>query len=477
MKYFSFLVIFLFLIQASFAQEAGTQKWSFNTGDFIFGAPAIGSDGTVYVASNDHYLYAINPNGSQRWKFDMGYGAYGSPAIGTDGAIYIGTAGIGKLFALNPDGTKKWESEQADGWIQDSPAIASDGTIVFGTSNQNFYGINPDGTTRWKKVVNSNLYSSPAIASDGTIYLGFEYGVGFRAFNSDGSEKWNADIGVVESSPAIGSDGTIYVGSKNNSLYAINPDGTIKWTFATGASVYASPAIGTDGTIYIGSTDGNFYAVNPDGTEKWHIVTDSFIPFMHEDSPAIGADGTIYVTAMDTTQFTFKRFLYAINPNGAVAWRFYADALQGQIAIANDGTVYVGSQGGTLYALYSNSQGLANSAWPRFHHDNKGTGNVKTTTSIRQIDTQIPQDFEVSEVYPNPFNPSAHVRFHLNKSAPVQVNIYNAAGQMVTQLLNARKAAGNYELSWNAANFSSGVYFIKVQANGITQMRKALLVK
>ena len=477
MKYFSFLFILLFIIQAGFAQDMGTQKWSFNTGDFIFGAPAIGSDGTVYVASNDHYVYAINPDGSQKWKFDMGYGAYGSPAIGTDGTIYIGTAGIGKLFAINPDGTKKWESEQADGWIQDSPAIASDGTIIFGTSNQNFYGINPDGTTRWKRVVNSNKYSSPAIASDGTIYMGFEYGTGFRAFNSDGSEKWNLDIGKVESSPAIGSDGTIYVGSTNNNLNAIKPNGSLKWTFGTGGGIYASPALGADGTIYIGSYDGIFYAVNPDGTEKWHIVTDSFIPFLHEDSPAIGADGTIYVTAMDTAQFTFKRFLYAINPDGSVEWRFEADAIQGQIAIADDGTVYVGSQGGTLYALYSNSNGLANSPWPRFHHDNKGTGNVKTTTSIKKINAEIPQNFEVSEVYPNPFNPSAHVRFHLNKAARVQVSVYNAAGQLVTQLLNARKAAGTYELNWNAANFGSGVYFIKVQANGLTQMRKALLVK
>ncbi len=477
MKYFfSFILLFLFA-GLSVAQDAGTKKWSFSTGDFIFGAPAIASDGTIYVASNDHFLYALNADGSQKWKFDMGYGAYGSPAIGADGTIYIGTAGIGKLYAINPDGSKKWESEQADGWIDDSPAIASDGTIVFGTTNQNFYGINPDGSTRWKLVANSNEHSSPAIAADGTIYMGSNYGK-FRAFNSDGSEKWGLDIGAVESSPAIGADGTVYVGSSDNNLYAINPNGTQKWAFNTSGPIYASPAIGEDGTIYIGSFDANFYAVNPDGTEKWHIQIKDFLgAFQHSDSPAIGADGTIYVTAADTAANTFKKYLYAINPDGSVEWRFYADVIQGPPAIADDGTIYVGSSGGTLYAVYSNSHGLANSSWPRFHHDNKGTGNVNSPTAIRQINTNIPKQFTVSQAYPNPFNPSTRIRFSLNKAARVQVSVYNAAGQLVAKLLDTQKPAGNYELSWNAASFGSGVYFIQVTANGLVQTRKALLVK
>ncbi len=473
--FFSFIVLLLFT-GLTFAQDAGTLKWTFDTGDFIFNAPAIGSDGTIYVASNDHYLYAINSDGSQKWKFDMGYGAYGAPAIGADGTIYIGTAGIGKLFAINPDGTKKWESERADGWIEDSPAIASDGTVVFGTSNQNFYGIKLDGSTRWTEVANSNDYSSPAIAADGTIYLGMEYGK-FRAYNANGTLKWQIGIGAVESSPAIGADGTIYVGTKGHKLCAINPDGTKKWEFVTGAGIYASPVIGTDGTVYVGSSDAVFYAVNPDGTEKWHLATKGLVPFMHSDTPAIDSNGTIYVTGDDTTSATFKRYLYAINPDGQVKWMFYADAIQGTPTIADDGTIYVGSSNGTLYAIYGDSHGLANSPWPRFHHDNKGTGNVVSPTAIGQMNGALPQNFNVSQAYPNPFNPVTHIRFSLNKTAQVQVNVYNTAGQLVGRLMNAKKSAGNYEVSWDAADFGSGVYFIKVTANGHSQVRKALLVK
>jgi outer membrane protein assembly factor BamB len=53
------------------------------------------------------------------------------------------------------------------------------------------------------------------------------------------------------------------VGSFDGKLYALDPDGTQKWEFVTGAVVYSSPAIGADGTIYVGSNDSNLYAIGP----------------------------------------------------------------------------------------------------------------------------------------------------------------------------------------------------------------------
>ncbi|MCL5283436.1 MAG: PQQ-binding-like beta-propeller repeat protein, partial [Armatimonadetes bacterium] len=64
----------------------------------------------------------------------------------------------------------------------------------------------------------------------------------------------------VDSSPAIGADGTVYVGSEGYNLYAIKPDGTLKWKYQTGG-IGSSPAIGADGTVYVGSADHNLYAI------------------------------------------------------------------------------------------------------------------------------------------------------------------------------------------------------------------------
>ena len=113
--------------------------------------------------------------------------------------------------------------------------------------------------------------------------------------------KWSFNISgnpssiAIVSSAAIAPDGTIYVGSGNNSLYAINPNGTLKWKYQTGGDLTASPAIGSDGTVYIGSMDRQFYAINPDGTLKWIYPTRTNFT----SSAAIGADGTIYAAGTD----------------------------------------------------------------------------------------------------------------------------------------------------------------------------------
>lgn len=101
----------------------------------------------------------------------------------------------------------------------------------------------------------------------GSHYIGNLY-----ALNPDGTLKWMFTIphpGIGDSSPAIGSDGTIYIGTdlvhKNrptaSSLCAISPDGRLKWKFDTEGYGELSPAIGADGTVYIGSGDGNLYAL------------------------------------------------------------------------------------------------------------------------------------------------------------------------------------------------------------------------
>jgi len=66
---------------------------------------------------------------------------------------------------------------------------------------------------------------------------------------------------IIHSSPAIGTDGTVYVGSEDFNLYAIHPEGSLKWTYTTGGPVISSPAIGSDGTIYVGSNDYRIYAI------------------------------------------------------------------------------------------------------------------------------------------------------------------------------------------------------------------------
>jgi len=321
------------------AGNNGTLMWKFKTNAVVHSSPAISSDGTIYVGSEDWYLYAIDSNGTLMWKYQTSGVIYSSPAISSDGTIYIGSNDH-YLYAINPDGTLKWKFE-TDKEIHSSPAISSGGTIYIGSNDHYLYAINPDGTLKWKFETDKEIHSSPAISSDGTIYIGSNDHY-LYAINPDSALRWKYQTnGSIDSSPAISSDGTVYVGSLDHYLYAIGSNGVLKWKFETGWAIYSSPAISTDGTIYIGSDDHYLYAINPDGKLKWKFEVGSKV----ESSPSISLDGTIYIGSDD-------HYLYAINPDKTIKWKFkVGDKVFSSSAIDSYGTIYIGSDDNYLYAI------------------------------------------------------------------------------------------------------------------------------
>jgi outer membrane protein assembly factor BamB len=340
-------------------------RWRYHTGDSVESSPAVAADGTVYVGSDDSYLYAINPDGSLRWRYRTGDMVKSSPAVAADGTVYAASCD-GYLYAVNPDGTFKWR--HPNGRYQcSSPAIAADGTVYVGSDDSYLYAINPDGSLKWQLDVLAHPFSSPAIGADGTVYVG-SYAHYLYAINPDSSLKWQYQTSSsrIASSPATGADGTIYFGGGIDPwdlcLYAINPDGSLKWRYATDGGICNSPVIAADGTVYVSTTHYDLYAINPDGSLKWrHGYAGGGY-----SSPAVGADGTVYVWQYNG--------LYAVSPDGSPEWHYdVTGSFRSSPAIAADGTVYVGSFDSYLYAFWGDGP-LANSPWPKFHHDNRNTG-------------------------------------------------------------------------------------------------------
>ncbi len=263
-----------------------------------------------------------------------------------------------------------WSFPVRDG-IASSPAIASDGTIYVGagwlwsgTSDSCLYAINPDGSLKWYFKTENGVFSSPAVGTDGTIYFGSldKYLYAIEDSITYGKLKWKTYLNhLVFSSPAIGLDGTIYVGSLSQKFYALNPAGTIKWSFQTNWCVFSSPAIGSDGEIYVGSKDENLYAFEDSmtyGKVKWNYSAGQFYDgHLMDSSPAIGADGSIYVGtdpygAWGQTPVPVDTVFFAVNPDGSLKWVFRMnDGAESSPAIGEDGTIYVGSYDGYLYAI------------------------------------------------------------------------------------------------------------------------------
>jgi photosystem II stability/assembly factor-like uncharacterized protein len=87
----------------------------------------------------------------------------------------------------------------------------------------------------------------------------------------------------------------------------------------------------------------------------------------------------------------------------------------------------------------------------------------------------IPSEIYISQNYPNPFNPSTTIKFSIPEESQVKINIYNSIGEVVENLVNNEYEPGNYEVSWNAANYPSGIYFYSFEvsrADGIPVQRE-----
>ena len=98
-------------------------------------------------------------------------------------------------------------------------------------------------------------------------------------------------------------------------------------------------------------------------------------------------------------------------------------------------------------------------------------------TGVQNTVTGIPSEFELNQNYPNPFNPSTVISYALPKDGYASIKVYNALGKEVATLVNENKKAGYYETRFDGADFASGLYFYKIEANGFAQTRKMLLIK
>jgi photosystem II stability/assembly factor-like uncharacterized protein len=105
-----------------------------------------------------------------------------------------------------------------------------------------------------------------------------------------------------------------------------------------------------------------------------------------------------------------------------------------------------------------------------------GTFNIGTPTAVEPEDN-LPSDYSLAQNYPNPFNPTTTVRYSIPKEGLVTLKVYNVIGEEVAGLVNEIKQAGNYNLTFDAVNLSSGVYLYKLQAGSFVETKKMVLLK
>jgi hypothetical protein len=106
--------------------------------------------------------------------------------------------------------------------------------------------------------------------------------------------------------------------------------------------------------------------------------------------------------------------------------------------------------------------------------DNDGTFGYS-----KVLDAQVagPKNFELSQNFPNPFNPSTVIRYSLPFESNVIIRFYNSLGQCVREVNEGKKQTGYYDLNFNSAGLTSGIYFYRIQAGSFVETKKMMLLK
>ncbi|MBI2451143.1 MAG: PQQ-binding-like beta-propeller repeat protein [Parcubacteria group bacterium] len=294
----------------------GTLKWQLQLEPspiFTLGStPAIAADGAIIIGAKK--IYAVNPDGSIRWSFESPADEFSrsSPAIGSDGTIYIASTNlsVAKLFAINPDGTLKWQ--QPVGFLSfDSPAVANDGTIYIrarGSSSAfdaQLLAFNSDGSLRWSFLLPDGE-SNPLVAQDDTVYhIGYDNFL--YAISSNGNLKWKQRISPgstsVFSKIGLDNDSNVYVGAhREGKIVSYNSSGNLRWTLSIGFPVNCIGVMDASETLYIGTNShGGVFAVTKDGTIKWHFVSPDN-PLDIVGCPILDQNRTLYVATNSPTR-------------------------------------------------------------------------------------------------------------------------------------------------------------------------------
>ncbi|HET7206185.1 MAG TPA: PQQ-binding-like beta-propeller repeat protein [Terriglobales bacterium] len=311
---------------------SGHIRWRFQAdGDYIPSRPAVASDGTVYTQDVYGHLYALTSDGGLKWIFNAPGTGHDAISVGSDGTIYIGTTR--SIFALAPNGTVRWRFDQNPAaFILLGPNVGPDGNIyAVGTQGMGVFSLTPQGVLRWSLTEN---YSRPIVTMQEIVFgpllqsrLYFHANDHLRAVALDGSQIFtfvdHLDTSQGIQQPVVGPDGSVYSNlftypGPGVVLGKFDNNGNELWhifdQFPAGTSAVTAPDVGNDGVVYDGWNLNTLFAINPDGSVRWKY-TDTEMLFNPAVSPV---NNVVFLGGATNGQ---PGFFAAVSTQGSLLWK------------------------------------------------------------------------------------------------------------------------------------------------------------
>lgn len=359
----------------------GSILWKVKFAEPIGLPPALGPDGTVYVAEHGigwARLHALDGRtGAQIWSVILPNGRLGfPPVIGEDGTVFVPS--VERIEARRgSDGVLVWSyPQEGSGPAIMGIALKSDGTLLVTLSGGELVALHAKtGLTRWRvaPVPGAMLCSPASVGGDGTIYVIVDERSAVALESQYGAVKWSTALinpknvvgHIPWHPPAIGKEDLILFQDGGYQLVAVDGKlGTIKWRHNPRGS-FKTPTIGPDGTIFYSLVE-SVVALSPaDGRIKWTYQTETGTV----GSETLGSDGTLYIG-------TYRNLHFVNSRTGVRTGRFFVDdAGISAPVLSSDGILYCTTLARNVVAVHAAERGgLAQDAWPNTRHDGRHTG-------------------------------------------------------------------------------------------------------
>lgn len=441
----------------------------------------VDDDGNVYMCGISNgsvtklYVIKYNELGDEQWAINfMGEGSYllsgQSPwynqelKIGPDGKIYV--AGeianqnnkLDVLIAkIDPSGVVDWKDRYDVGYNDYSPHFVFDsqGNVIMGCTSE--------------------------LDSIWADYLLISYNlIGERNWTTrftPGQFTANYVCGM-----AISSNDEIYVTGNTSALSSLtvklNSSGEVQWHDTKIHQLYIEDAIVDNndefiiaGRKYNFSFDWDYFLIKYDnsGDTLWYRLYNSIGNLQDVGfGTTVDMRNNVYITGgMGTTvmwEQDYGTLVYDPNGNNTHLERFVPQNNGVDIArkMAFD------SQNNLIITGHSHNE---------LEGFNILTIMYSNVVGINNISSEIPGKYDLSQNFPNPFNPSTSIRFAIPKSSFVTLKVYDMLGREVATLVNQELNAGTFEYSFDGSKLTSGVYFYRIDAGDFTEIKKMMLVK
>ena len=113
-----------------------------------------------------------------------------------------------------------------------------------------------------------------------------------------------------------------------------------------------------------------------------------------------------------------------------------------------------------------------------FYFDNIRVVNYKDVPSlITQTSTVIPLEYRLEQNFPNPFNPKTVISYELRVTSNAKLKVFDVLGNEVAELVNEKQNAGSYSVDFDGSNFSSGIYFYRLDAGEFSETKRMMLIR